>query len=220
MPRGCLLGGTQLGELWALPGLGPGALARCSRRSADVEPEPAPCPLLGTHAAGGNGAWLQALIGKAEAELTQGSLQNPMAGILDHPPKSLARAQPAGPAASQAAALDVRAHSLASPCTTQAHTSLQLLHMLRSGRAQRALPAAPTHGSLQVPSPPAMREAQSQTQPRANTKSRLSALPFCVGVHLVTEPPDAFPVFLRGTWVSGFILHRKKKSKVERASCK
>lgn len=67
---------------------------------------------------------------------------------------------------------------------------------------------------LTDPIPPAaMREAQSQIQPTANTKSRLSALPFYVTIHLVTEPLDAFPVFLRDTWVSGLILQRKKKER-------
>lgn len=52
------------------------------------------------------------------------------------------------------------------------------------------------------------RSSEPDTQHRANTKSCLSALPFCVGVHLVTETLDAFPVFLGDTWVSGLILHR------------
>lgn len=67
---------------------------------------------------------------------------------------------------------------------------------------------------LTDPIPPAaVREAQSQIQPTANTKSRLSALPFYVTIHLVTEPLDAFPVFLRDTWVSGLILEEKKRKK-------
>lgn len=39
----------------------------------------------------------------------------------------------------------------------------------------------------------------------------LFALPVCVSVHLVTEPLDAFPVFLGDTRVGGFILHRGKR---------
>lgn len=79
-----------------------------------------------------------------------------------------------------------------------------------------ALSPGSPHRGLHVPFPPLRsheRSSEPNTPPRANTKSCLSALPFCVGVHLVTEPLDAFPVFLGDTWVSGLILHKKKKKK-------
>lgn len=133
----------------------------------------------------------------------------------------LLRAWPAGPAAWWAPAIDVRAHSQTSLSITLAYTYFQLISPPGSSRAQRA-PSAPSAAQLlsHTVAPalfPQSHEGSSEPDTGwVNTKSCVSALPFHVGVHLVTEPLDAFPVFLRDTWVSGLILQREKNRRGRR----
>lgn len=86
-----------------------------------------------------------------------------------------------------------------------------------------AEPSEPPQLPLQLPTPrpqapfPQSHEGSSEPDTAwTNTKSCVSALPLRVSVHLVAEPLDAFPVFLRDTRVSGLILQREKNKRGRR----